>query len=927
MSRARLLLSIAVTALLALVLSSSASAALPAGAPFDAATPSVFVAQGNPTQLENAVEANGSLTFQNVGAATAYYNAIAFDPNDDYIYGATVGTAGGIASGEIVRVDANGTVLDTGVAANQGAASANVGAFDPVTGDIYLSHTGRNTMTVYDPTSTTPTTLGLSQNLSVYDLTYTQGYFWGLNWTAANGATIERVDPTSGTVTDFPAAAGLFPAINSFAGAAWTYGNGNIGFSTNANGNIYQVAIANPTATPTFSLVSTQPGPASNNNDGAANPGLQTDLSITKTATSPVAAGGQITYTISVTNHGPGNSSGYVVSDPLPAGLGTPATTTPGCTISGGLLTCQGNPLANGATAAPITVTGTAPDPFTAPLSNTASVLGNEQDPNAADDSSTAVTTPPAVVVPPTPAPTTVDTGVTITPPTTPTAVGSPATFTVNATNVGSGTATDTVVKIPVPVGTTFTSGPANCTLSGSSVVCGVGSLAPGATAALPIQFTPTLTGEIEVSATVAQTETDANSADNAALVRLEVPAPPAPTLPPPAPSTPTTMTADLGVTIAGPATAPVGGTPSPFTITVTNHGPDSDSGVVVSLPVPSGATVIARSPQCQVINDTVLCVAGTLESGKSISFEVSVVPSGAQTLGLTATVTGELPDVAPDNNVATLTRTTTGDPTTPLDVGVTLTAANPTVAHGAPTTLTATVTNHSARTASGVTVAIPLPAGGSLVSTPKGCGLHGTVVICRIGQLKAHGTATFMLQVRLRGTGTQGLTATVRSDQPDSKPTNNHATAKLRVTRHHLTLRRPTPTGPGSKAPVKPRLSLHHAFSHRSVLGGHAVTATLTVRTRNQTTAKHVTVCDTVAPGMTIVSAHGATVHGRRVCFTLKSVSGTPRRLRITLRAGDVNRTTVRLDHATARAPSAASAHAGGRLVVVPIPAPKFTG
>ncbi|WP_228388993.1 DUF7507 domain-containing protein, partial [Streptomyces jumonjinensis] len=118
---------------------------------------------------------------------------------------------------------------------------------------------------------------------------------------------------------------------------------------------------------------------------------IEVDLGIVKTGPASVGPGGQITYTLTVTNHGPDDSTGYTVSDTLPAGLSGAATSTPGCSISAGVLTCTGSALANGVSTT-IQVTGTAAAGATS-LVNTATVTGDDDDPNPNNNTSTTTTT------------------------------------------------------------------------------------------------------------------------------------------------------------------------------------------------------------------------------------------------------------------------------------------------------------------------------------------------------------------------------------------------------------------------------------------------------------------------------------------------------------------------------------------------------
>jgi uncharacterized repeat protein (TIGR01451 family) len=116
------------------------------------------------------------------------------------------------------------------------------------------------------------------------------------------------------------------------------------------------------------------------------------DLSITKNTASGTAFGGNpITYTLSVSNLGPGTAPSVSVTDTLPAGSGFVSASGTGwtCNFATGTVTCTLPSLALGA-ANPITLTITAP-PVASPgtLSNTATVSSAASDPNPANNSST----------------------------------------------------------------------------------------------------------------------------------------------------------------------------------------------------------------------------------------------------------------------------------------------------------------------------------------------------------------------------------------------------------------------------------------------------------------------------------------------------------------------------------------------------------
>jgi uncharacterized repeat protein (TIGR01451 family) len=123
----------------------------------------------------------------------------------------------------------------------------------------------------------------------------------------------------------------------------------------------------------------------------------QADLSVAQTdSPDPVPARGQLTYTVTVRNNGPAAATSVSVVDTLPDVTFVSATPTQGsCERSGkgkadSVLTCELGSLASGASATMSIVVSPARD---GTIANTASVRGNEPDPDRANNTATETTT------------------------------------------------------------------------------------------------------------------------------------------------------------------------------------------------------------------------------------------------------------------------------------------------------------------------------------------------------------------------------------------------------------------------------------------------------------------------------------------------------------------------------------------------------
>jgi len=191
------------------------------------------------------------------------------------------------------------------------------------------------------------------------------------------------------------------PAANGTGTVTCTLGSMAVGsaiFTLNINGPAAAATVSN-TASVSSSSTDGTPG----NNSSTANTNVTTiaNLAITKTPSpGPFGTSSPITYTIVVSNAGPGAAANVVVTDILPAGTTfTSATPTQGSCSGTTTVTCNLGTIANAGSA---TVSLTVTLPATAgPVSNTATVATSSTDPNPANNTATStITTVPAANIP-----------------------------------------------------------------------------------------------------------------------------------------------------------------------------------------------------------------------------------------------------------------------------------------------------------------------------------------------------------------------------------------------------------------------------------------------------------------------------------------------------------------------------------------------
>lgn len=124
-----------------------------------------------------------------------------------------------------------------------------------------------------------------------------------------------------------------------------------------------------------------------------------------------------------------------------------------------------------------------------------------------------------------------------------------------------------------------------------------------------------------------------------------------------------TAAQANLSVSsISGPTT-PIQGSVVTYTIVVTNAGPQSATHVLANVTLPDGVSLVSSTVACSNASGTLSCPMGTLSSGASASFNVSLLWNASGSQGLVVTTTSDLPDSQTANNTGSVTVVSAPDP------------------------------------------------------------------------------------------------------------------------------------------------------------------------------------------------------------------------------------------------------------------------
>jgi uncharacterized repeat protein (TIGR01451 family) len=512
--------------------------------------------------------------------------------------------------------------------------------------------------------------------------------------------------------------------------------------------------------------------------------GTQADLSVTNAGSpNPVPAGGNITYSQSVTNAGPATAATVSFTDPVPANttavsLSGPAgwscsiaTVPPSCTIG----SLAPNTTANFTYVVSVNANVTAGTAIT----ETDSVSSATGDPNPGNNSATVNTQVAGSA----------DLSVTNLANPVPVIAGNNITYTQVVNNAGPSTATGVTLTETLPASTTAVSltGPAGWTCSLGTLTCTNPSLLSGspATITFTVKVTAGTSAGTAINATVSVSSAvgDPNPANNVATASDVVA---------------TATQADLVTTNVALPTSVVAGSNVTYTQSVTNNGPAAATGATFSGTTPPNTNFQSIIPAAGWTCGTVPAIGSTgiinctdgsnLGVNATSTFTVvlqvnSATPSGTN---ITDIDTASASNIVPNLTTNTASATVVVANANSADMAIVKSATPNPVTEGTPLTYSLAVTNNGPASATNVTVTDTLPSVMTYLSsttTQGSCSEAGATVTCLLGTMANGDSATITILAIPGAPGIVSNTAAVTADQTDPDPSNNSSTQSETIT------------------------------------------------------------------------------------------------------------------------------------------------
>ncbi|MFK7916504.1 MAG: hypothetical protein AB8G14_00385 [Ilumatobacter sp.] len=529
------------------------------------------------------------------------------------------------------------------------------------------------------------------------------------------------------------------------------------------SGNLVNVAAV--------SSVDPDPDPSNDSSTATTDVTNAADLEVAKVGPTQFRAGEAADYTITVTNNGPSDATGVVVTDEPANNVTFGAVSgTSGCTS----LPCTIASLPSGQSATVIISATVDRNANNTVVRNTATVSADQPDPKG-DNNETLIFT--GVIRRADMRIASKDSSPD------PVAAGGTITYTIVAENLGPAAARDATLTDTVPADTTLVTAslPAGCSSTGvtpgSTITCELGLLEPSDTATIAFDVV------------IDEDQADGTQISNIATADSDTIDPDASNDSNPAETTDVAVVADVGIAKVANLMTAVPGEDLTYTLTVTNAGPSAAAAVVIDDDVSaifeagSVSTSVAGAPSGTMCDASVNCTLATFPVG-AFDIEITGTVATNATTDLMNAAT-----VSTTSNQGTDALVDTADVDTPVapsaDLEISKVASVDPVEPGGTVTYTITVDNNGPSDAFDVEVTDTLPAELAVGEVRPVLQCNQATAVCVIPSLADGTSATIEIDATVSAGAVdtiENTAAITNASTPDPVDENNTATIETDV-------------------------------------------------------------------------------------------------------------------------------------------------
>jgi uncharacterized repeat protein (TIGR01451 family) len=298
---------------------------------------------------------------------------------------------------------------------------------------------------------------------------------------------------------------------------------------------------------------------------------------------------------------------------------------------------------------------------------------------------------------------------------------------------------------------------------------------------------------------------------------------------------------ADVGVDL-GDASGRTGASIS-YAVAVSNAGPATATGVVLTVVLPAGLELVSGGAACSPSGQTVVCQLGSIPAGQGAVELWELRAAAAGTYAISGSVTADQTDPSATNNSDTAQIVVSASD---ADVSIDLATVFQEPSAGADFFWSYQVRNSGPGTATNIVATIDVPAGLEVVTGAEGCTHVNRTFTCPVGTLASGQGVGTIWRLRASDAGTYTITGSVTADQPDNITANNSDSTTFSVSPAADVAVRVV----DSMDPVKP---------------GQGVTYTTTVTNNGPSAATGVTLSDvwSIDSGKDVVFGSATTTQG----------------------------------------------------------------